>query len=141
MSHARVRNLFQTALNTYAKNKGIRVAFDNVQFTPTTNETYLVSHLMPASTNSGTLSGDHKAFVGVYQITIVSPSGRATSKSDEISAELQQEFTVYKRYTESGSLSDPLTVTVMSPLHTPEGKVQNGGWIVPCYFDYRADTN
>ena len=137
MSHARVRNLFQTALKAYADNKGLRVAFDNVQFTPTTNETYLVSHLMPASTNSRTLSGDHKAFVGVYQITIVSPSGRATSKSDEISAELQQEFTVYKRYTDSTGF----TVQVMSPLHTPEGKVQNGGWIVPCYFDYRADTN
>ena len=137
MSHARVRNLFQTALAAYAATKGIRVAFDNVQFTPTTNETYLVSHLMPASTNSRTLSGDHKAFVGVYQITIVSPSGRATSKSDEISAELQQEFTVYKRYTDSTGF----TVQVMSPLHTPEGKVQNGGWIVPCYFDYRADTN
>ena len=137
MSHARVRNLFQTALKAYADNKGLRVAFDNVQFTPTTNETYLVSHLMPASTNSGTLSGDHKAFVGVSQITIVSPSGRATSQSDEISLELQQEFTVYKRYIDSTGF----TVQVMSPLHTPEGKVQNGGWIVPCYFDYRADTN
>lgn len=137
MSHARVRNLFQTALSTYASNKGIRVAFDNVQFTPTTNETYLVSHLMPAQTSSRTLSGDHKAFVGVYQITIVSPSGRATSQSDQISVELQQEFTVYKRYTDSTGF----TVQVMSPIHTPEGKVQNGGWIVPCYFDYRADTN
>ncbi len=139
MSHARVRNLFQTALKTYADNKGIRVAFDNVQLKPppAPNETYLVSHLMPAQTSSGTLSGDHKAFFGVQQITIVSPSGRATSKADEISAELQQEFTVYKRYTDSTGF----TVQVMSPLHTPEGKVQNGGWIVPCYFDYRADTN
>ena len=137
MSHARVRNLFQTTLKTYADAKNIRVAFDNVQFTPTTNETYLVSHLMPASTNSGTLSGDHKAFVGVYQVSVVTVSGRATSQSDQISAELQQEFTVYKRYTDSTGF----TVQVMTPLHVPEGKVQNGGWIVPCYFNYRADTN
>lgn len=137
MSHARVRNLFQTALAAYAATKGIRVAFDNVQFTPTTNETYLVSHLMPASTNSRTLSGDHKAFVGVYQVSVVTPSGKATNTSDEVLKELQNLFPIYGRYTDLTGF----TVQIMSPLQCPEGKVQNGGWIVPCYFDYRADTN
>lgn len=137
MSHARVRNLFQTALKTYADGKGIRVAFDNVQFTPRANETYLVSHLLPADTSSNTLSGDHERILGLYQITIVTASGSATKASDDVAQELKQEFKVFKRYTDSSGF----TVCVMSPLHTPEGKVQNGGWIVPCYFNYRADTN
>lgn len=137
MSHSQVRNLFQTALKTYADAKPIRVAYDNVQFVPLAGETYLVSHLLPAQTDSNTLSGDHKAFFGVYQITIVTPSGKATSASDAIAKELQERFSIYKRYTDSTGF----TVQVMTPLHVPEGRVKNGGWIVPCYFNYRADTN
>ncbi len=137
MSQARVRNLFQTALSQYATTKNIRVAFDNVQFKPQANEVYLVSHLLPSSTATQTLEGDHKRFLGVMQITIVTPSGTATAKSDEIANDLQEMFTIFKRYTDS----EGFTVTVMTPLNVPEGKVQNGGWIVPCYFNYRADTN
>lgn len=137
MSQARVRNLFQTALKQYADAKGIRVAFDNVQMTPRANEVYLVSHLLPSSTATQTLNGDHKRFLGVMQITVVTPSGTATAKSDEIATELQDIFTIFKRYTDSTGF----TVTVMTPLNVPEGKVQNGGWIVPCYFNYRADIN
>lgn len=137
MSQARVRNLFQTALKQYADAKGLRVAFDNVQMTPRANEVYLVSHLMPSSTATQTLNGDHKRFLGVYQITVVTPSGTATAKADEIATELQDIFTIFKRYTDSTGF----TVTVMTPLNVPEGKVQNGGWIVPCYFNYRADIN
>lgn len=137
MSQARVRNLFQTALKQYADAKGLRVAFDNVQMTPRANEVYLVSHLLPSSTATQTLNGDHKRFLGVYQIAVVTPSGTATAKADEIATELQDIFTIFKRYTDSTGF----TVTVMTPLNVPEGKVQNGGWIVPCYFNYRADTN
>lgn len=139
MSQARVRNLFQTALSQYATTKNIRVAFDNIQTKPKfeANETYLVSHLLPSSTATQTLNGDHKRFLGVYQVTIVTPSGTATAKSDEIANDLQEMFTIFKRYTDS----DGFAVTVMTPLNVPEGKVQNGGWIVPCYFNYRADTN
>lgn len=137
MSQAKIRNLFQTELSQYAATKNIRVAYENVQFTPKTNETYLVSHLMPTSTDSKTLKGDHKRFLGVYQITIVTPSGTATAKADEIASDLQGIFTIYERFTDSTGF----TVTVMSPLNVPNGKVQNGGWIVPCYFNYRADTN
>lgn len=137
MSQARVRNLFQTALKQYADTKGIRVAYDNVQFTPKTNEVYLVSHLLPSSTATETMSGDHKRFLGVYQITVVTPSGAATARADEIATDLQEIFTIFKRYTDSTGF----TVTVMTPLNVPEGKVQNGGWIVPCYFNYRGDIN
>lgn len=137
MSQARVRNLFQTAVAQYATSKSLRVAYDNVQFTPTVSEIYLVCHLLPASTDTKSIGGDHKRFLGVFQITIVTPSGTATAKADEIASELQDIFTVYKRYTDYTGF----TVIVMSPLNVPQGKVQNGGWIVPCYFNYRADTN
>lgn len=136
MSHPSILNIFQTALSGYATAKPIRVAYENVQLTPTANETYLVAHILPSSTKTDTLSGDHKRFMGVFQITIVSPSGKATSNYQTLVNELQTLFPVYKIFEITG-----FSVQVTSPLHTPEGKVQNGAWVVPCSFEYRADTN
>ncbi len=137
MSHAKVRNLFQTALSDYARPKNIRVAFDNVQFVPKVGEIYLAAHLLPSSTNALTLNADIENLMGIFQITIVGEAGKATAPTDVIAQELKQEFTAFKRYTDSTGF----TVQVVSPLHTPEGKVRNGSWVVPCYFDYRADID
>lgn len=139
MSQAKIRNIFQTKIASYAATKSIRVAYDNLQFVPKANETYLACHLIPSVTKTETLSGDHKAFIGIFQITIVVGSGKATSLSDEIAEELQNEFKVYSLHSRA---ADPLfVVQVLSPLNVPEGKVQSGNWIVPSYFEYRADTN
>lgn len=136
MSHARVRSLFNTALIAYATPKTIRVATDNVKFTPTTNETYIVAHLIPADTSTNTLGGDHKGYLGLYQIKVVTATGVSTSVADNIVQELQAVFQVDKLFTKDG-----FTVQVTSPIHSPEGKAQEGSWVVPCYFEYRADTN
>lgn len=137
MSHAKVRNIFQTAVRNYATTKGLRVAYDNVQFTPKVDEIYLAVHLLPSSTKALTLDADIEGFNGIFQITIVGVAGKATNPTDVIAQELKEEFTAFKRYTDSSGF----TVMVMSPLHTPEGKVRNGSWVVPCYFDYRADID
>lgn len=136
MSHSRVRALFNTALIAYATPKNIRVATDNVKFTPNTNETYIVAHLIPADTYTNTLGGDHKAFIGLYQMKVVTGTGVSTSVSDNITQDLQAVFLVDKLFTKDG-----FTVQVVSPIHSPEGKAQDGSWVVPCYFEYRADTN
>lgn len=136
MSHSRVRALFNTALLSYATPKNIRVATDNVKFTPNTNETYLAAHLIPADTFTMTLSGDHKSFIGIYQIKVVTGSAISTAVSDNITEELQDVFLVDKLFTKDG-----FTVQVNSPIHSVEGKAQEGSWVVPCYFEYRADTN
>lgn len=136
MSHSRVRALFNTALIAYATPKNIRVATDNVKFTPNVNETYIAAHLIPAETYTNTLGGDHKAFIGIYQMKVVTGTGVSTSASDDITQDLQTVFQVDKEFTKDG-----FTVQIVSPIHSPEGKAQDGSWVVPCYFEYRADTN
>ena len=136
MSHAKARALFNTALLAYATPKQIRVATDNVMFKPITNETYIAAHLIPADTTTNTLGGDHKKFIGIYQIKVVTGSGVSTSVSDNITQDLQDVFQVDKMFTKDG-----FTVQVVSPIHSPEGRAQEGSWVVPCYFEYRADTN
>ena len=60
MSHAKVRNIFQSLLAEETKVggslEGIRIAYDNVKFVPNTNELYLALHLMPVDTFSDTLN-------------------------------------------------------------------------------------
>lgn len=136
MSHAKVRALFNTALLAYATPKNIRVSTDNVKFTPTTNEVYISAHLIPAGTYTNTLGGDNKEYIGVYQLKVVTGSGVSTSASDNITDELQTVFQVDKLFTKDG-----FTVQVTSPIHSPEGRAQEGSWVVPCYLEYRADTN
>lgn len=139
MSHFKVKSLFEIALAEYAATKGIRVAYDNVKFTATTNETYLQTHLMPADTFTDTMSGDHTAYIGVFQIKIIIGSGKSVKVVSEISTELQNIFKTYKVFREASPST--FSVQVFSPFNVPEGKVIDGSWIVPCYFQYRADTD
>jgi hypothetical protein len=137
MSHAKARNLFNKALQDYATTKGYKVAYDNVKYSPVVGEVYLQSHLIPASTLTETLGGDHKMFLGLYQVSIVTAYGTAVLVSDTIAAELQNIFTIDKVFTDTTGFQ----VQVYSPFHTPEGKVVGTSWIVPSYFEYRSDTN
>ena len=137
MSHSAVRNLFATIVAQYAATKGIRVSYDNFKIKPEANETYLETHLIPADTTTETLGGDHKKFIGLYQIKVVGGSGVATAQTDAIVNELQTIFPIYSLHTNV----DGFTVQVLSPVKSPEGKVQDGKWSIPCYFEYRADTN
>ena len=138
MSHARVRKLFSAALATYAEQKGIKVSYDNVKemFDDTTVD-HIESHLIPADTFSDTLSGDHNSYIGMYQMTLVSKYGIGLLDPEELIEELQNIFQNNKMFTDA----DGFSVQVMSPIHSPEGKQAGVQWRVPCYFNYRADTN
>lgn len=136
MSHARVRNLFSAALAAYASTKGSKVSYDNVK-TEFTSDVHIKSHLMPADTFSDTLSGDHKGFIGLYQMTVVTKMGIGTLPADQVAEDLQTIFEINKRFVDANGFA----VQVTTPLHTHEGKQVDGEWVVPCYFNYRADTN
>lgn len=138
MSHARVRTLFSAALAEYAELKGIKVSWDNVkeQF-DADDADHIETHLIPADTFTDTLGGDHKAFIGLYQMKIVTKYGTGYLKTEEIIEDLQNVFKVYKEFTDTNGFA----VQVISPIKTPEGKQNASQWAVPAYFEYRADTN
>lgn len=138
MSHARVRKLFSAALAEYAVLKGIKVSYDNVKEKfDEDDDDHIETHLIPADTFTDTLGGDHKAFIGMYQMKIVTKYGTGYLKTEEIIEELQAIFKVFKEFTDDTGFS----VQVISPIKTPEGKQNASQWAVPAYFEYRADTN
>lgn len=143
MSHAKVRKIFAAALAEYAALKGLKVSYDNVKEKFDDNdEDHIKSHLIPADTFTDTLGGDHKAFIGMFQMTIVTKYGTGYLLTEEIIEELQNVFKVYKDFLEDEN--DPINsfrVQVTSPIKNPEGKQNASQWVVPAYFEYRADTN
>lgn len=135
MSHARIRKIFSALLANYGVQKNIPVYFDNVVGTVTGD--HLEAHLIPADTFSGTLSGDHKAFIGMFQITIVVQYNTGLLKAEQIVDELQAIFGINQMFTDTSGFA----VQVVSPIKTPEGKQDGVQWRAPTRFDYRADTN
>lgn len=139
MSHAKVRNIFQSLLAEETKVggslEGMRLAYDNVKFVPKTNELYLALHLMPVDTFSDTLNArDHTGILGLFQVKVIDGSASATGVSDDVVAALNDIFIADKVYGEG------FKVQIITPLKVSEGKAQDGRWSVPCYFEYRADT-
>lgn len=136
MSHGLIRKTFSAALATYAAQKNIPVSYDNVKGMFDT-EDHIEAHLIPSDTFSDTLGGDHKAFIGMYQMTIVVQYNTGYLKVESIVEELQNIFQINKMFTDVSGFS----VQVVSPIKTPEGKQVGVQWRVPCYFEYRSDTN
>ena len=135
MSHARIRKLFSAALSEYATVNNIPLSFDNVKEQFITD--HIESHLIPSDTFSDTLSGDHKAFVGMFQMMLVVQYNKGLLKPEQWVEDLQNIFQINKMFTDTTGFS----VQVISPIKTHEGKQEGVQWRMPCYFEYRSDTN
>lgn len=92
MSHKVVRGLLESRLAAWAAARSpvLRIAWQNVAFTPAAGETYLAAYLLPAATNAPTLEGTHRDEVGVFQVSVIAPanagSGGASGIADEVAA-------------------------------------------------------
>jgi hypothetical protein len=135
MSHSKIRLLYQARLSAWETDQGLRVAYQNVQFDPEDGETYLRAFLLPAGTDSNTLAGDHKAYTGVFQVSIVTPSGDGPTRAEALADDIADLFPLYLR------LSDgDLEVMVLTPVEPSPGIVEGSNYMVAASFQYRADT-
>lgn len=139
MSHSAIRKSFNDIVRSYGASKGWEVVLENSVATPTLNIPYLKTFLLPASATSETLSGDHKRYIGVYQITLVLPAGEGTGRVTTVSQELQELFPVYGRV--DYSTAPDKQVVIMTPLDTINGTVKDGAFYTPLSFNYRSDIN
>lgn len=138
MSHEKIKRVFESELNNYVDTKTPkpRVSYTNVRSVPKVGEVSFKSHIMPALTESYTLSGDHTLFVGVYQITIVAPFNTGTAYANQYAEELAGIFKTNRMFVGEG-----LEILQTKPLHIPEGFVQDTTYTLPVSFRYRCDTN
>lgn len=136
MSHAIIASIYEAKLITWSKARAesIKVVFENFKYEPAVDETYLRAFALPGDTASRTLAGDHRAFIGVYQVSIVAPANTGKTKTNPLVAELTVLFPLYARDTKAG-----LTVVTMSPVDPGPGIPDPPTYTVPVSFEYRAD--
>lgn len=137
MSHAIIATIYEAKLIAWSKARAepIKVVFENIQYDPADGETYLWAFALPGDTASSTLAGDHRAFIGVYQVSIVAPANTGKIKTNPLVAELTALFPLYARDTKAG-----VTVVTMSPVEQGPGITDAATYMVPVSFQYRADT-
>ena len=137
MSHRIVRSLFESRLKAWAdaRTTPLRIAYQNVSFTPATGETYLRAFTLPGTTASNTLGGDHKLYTGLFQVTIVTPPGKGPGAAETLLDELSSLYPINHALTRDG-----FTVLVMTPLEPGPEQQDDTAFSLPCRFEYRADT-
>ncbi|RJG10915.1 hypothetical protein D3879_14640 [Pseudomonas cavernicola] len=137
MSNKLIRQLFETRLKNWAaaRNPVLRVAYQDVAFIPLTSETYLRCFLLPANTSSDDLQGVHKAYRGVWQVSIVKPAGGGLVAAGGIEDELAALFPNNLEL-----VSGAFKAYVRTPMSAATAIVEPLNTTIPVSCSYRADT-
>ncbi|WKN20810.1 DUF4128 domain-containing protein [Azotobacter vinelandii] len=135
MSTKLIRSLYEQRLAAWASARSLPVAWQNVKFAPPASGIYLRAFLLPADTDSLDLEGAHRLYTGVFQISIVAPSGQGSGTAEQLAADLDAEFPLNLRLT-----SGAFAVQIVSPCS--QGPVIQGDthYMLPVWFRYRADA-
>lgn len=137
MSHSDIRKAFNDKVRAYGATKGYHVVLQNAPYKPKVDEIYLKTYIMPSTAATDTLSGDHKRYMGVYQIDILIPNNTGTGDITEIIDDLQLEFPVYSYV----PFDTDKEVIVLSPIDMASGRNQDTHFSTPVWFSYRCDSN
>lgn len=138
MSHNIIASIYEARLIAWAKALPVplKVVVENEAYAPKDGETYLKAYTLPADTASNTLAGDHRLYTGVFQVSIVTPSGKYRGVAGALADQIAALFPLYERNTKGA-----LTVVTMSPVDPGPGISEDATYTVPTSFLYRADTN
>jgi hypothetical protein len=138
MSHRIIRSLFEARLSTWAKARTpvLRIAYQNVSFTPASNETYLRAFIIPAGTDSNDLAGAHRLFTGLFQVTIVTPSGVGTGAGETLADQIAALYPLNDALNK-----DAITVLVITPVEPGPEQQDDTTCELPVSFQYRCDTS
>jgi hypothetical protein len=137
MTHKTIRSIYESRLADWAtaQSPALRIAYEGVAFTPNADETYFRAYTLPAGTSSNTLAGDHHAYTGVFQVSVVTPSGTGPGKAEALVDELAELFPIYLRL-QRGDFE----VIVLTPVEPSPGIAEGTNYTVATSFQYRADT-
>lgn len=137
MSTKLCRQAIESRLSAWAaaRTPALPIAWQNVRYAPTTGASYLRAFLLPATTGSEDLSGDHRRYLGVYQVNVCVPIETGPEAAEAIVGEIAAQFPVNLRITAS-----TVTVQVITPVSEGPADQDATHFIVPASFTYRADT-
>jgi hypothetical protein len=135
MSQSIIRVLYETRLSAWAKARGLAVAYENVDLTPPEDKAYLQAFMLPGNTSSNDLQGVHRAYVGVFQITVQGLKSGGAKAAQDIAEGLATHFSMNQRLT-----SDTFVVQQVSPASLGPARADEKRYAISVSFSYRADT-
>lgn len=137
MSDALVRAAFETRLQTWAdaQSPAIPIAFENVAFTPPTTR-YIRAFMLPARTVSLTLEQTDRQRKGIYQVSLVLPSGDGVAAGTSLTAALDALFPTNVPMTQGS-----ITVNLTSPMSAATPIQEGDRWVIPVSAYYQSDTH
>jgi hypothetical protein len=137
MSEALIAELVETRLLEWAELQEVPIAFEDVPFTPPTKAIYARVKHLPATTTTAFLDGKHKAFIGLWQVSIVCPSGNGVGPGRRVAMTLSDYFPpnlVLQKSSFRMQINSPVSV---GPVIVNDTEARS---TLPCSFTYRADT-
>lgn len=150
MSNEKIRRLLNEHLI-----EGLRLPNDDLKYPVliegvqdiSLTDTHIVAYLLPAPVYNGTLSGDHREFTGIYQMTIkvsndIEGSNTVSDMNyviGEVEETLQEVFPINARIGDESVF----VVQVLTSISVTQATCEKNGswWQAHAYFTYRADTN
>lgn len=128
--------MLEARLGEWADEKGISVAWDNIQFDPPSGATYLVSHDIPATPYSIDLAGKAVVHPGIYQVNIVAPSGSGKSDVKSIATQVAELFPENSEIPGEG-----FSVWITAPPAIFPGITDAVSYTVPVSINYRVHVS
>lgn len=110
MSQLLIRQAFEVALGTWATANSVSVAWENVVFTPPAGK-YARAYLLPGETTSFDLTGAHRSYKGVFQVTLYMPQGVGMRATETLVESLDTAFQLTAPLSAGG-----LNVWIASPM-------------------------
>jgi hypothetical protein len=130
-----IRSLYEQRLAAWAAARSLQVAWQNVSFTPPSSGLYLRAFLLPATTDVLDLAGEYPIYRGVFQISIVAPSGQGSGAAEQLVEDVSAEFPADLLLT-SGALS----VMIVSSCSQGPAIQDSTSYMVPVSFTYEGRT-
>ncbi len=122
-----------SALSTRLATLNLPTQWENSQFVPTANQTYLAEAFLPAATVPvGIASTAAQELFGIYQVMVMSPKGGTKGPAKVATGQVLAAFPRGLRLTYSG-----VTVTIMRSYLGPS-IMQGDRYATPVSIDYRA---
>jgi hypothetical protein len=135
MSQRIIRDLLEQRLMTWAEAlvPPIPVQHENADFTPPQTKKYLRFFLLPANTGSNFLAGTDHEYLGVMQISIVTPKGTGPKVAEDLVVSLDALYPNNLRLT-----SGAVTVQITTPISAFTGIQEEDAFVIPVSATYRA---
>ena len=133
MSNVLIRQAFETRLKTWADANSVQVAWENVEFDPTTDLAYAQPIILPVSTKDLFLDQTGRDRTGIFQVNLSMPlgtgAGAVTALVDSLDTAFAGSFT-------QGSIR----VTRITPMHPAPPLPVADRYVVPVSAEYRVVT-